>query len=68
VRWVEVVEIAVGAVVVRAVAADAARVGWVALRPQGQAATAPAPTAATGCRTWQASPAIRKNVPGAGRK
>jgi hypothetical protein len=52
VRWVEVVEVEAAAVVVLAVAADAGRAGWVALRPPDPVVTVSAPTVGTGCRTW----------------
>jgi len=66
VRWVEVVE--ADAVVVLAVAADAGRAGWVALRPPGRAVTVSAPNAGTERRTWSVSLVTRKSAPSAARR
>jgi len=68
VRWVEVVEAEAAAVVVLAVAADAGRAGWVALRPPGRVATVFAPTAGTVSRTPLDSLVTRGNAPSAARR
>jgi hypothetical protein len=68
VKWVEVVEAVVGAEVAPGAAADAARGGWVAPRPRGQAATAFAPTVDTRSRMWQASPVTRRSARSAARR
>jgi hypothetical protein len=52
VRWVEVVEVVVGAAVAPVVVVAVDRAGWVAPRLPGRTATASAPAAGTGCRTW----------------
>jgi hypothetical protein len=52
VKWVEVVEVVVGAAAAPVVAVVVDRAGWVAPRLLGQMATAFAPTAGSGCRTW----------------
>ena len=71
-KWVKVVEVVVAAVadavVVLAVAADAGRAGWVALRPPVQAVTVSAPTAGIESRTLSDSPATRRNAPSAARR
>jgi hypothetical protein len=51
VRWVEVVEVVVGAAVAPVVAVAVDRAGWVARRRLDRPATASAPIAGTGCRT-----------------
>ena len=65
-KWVKVVDVEV--VAAQAAAADADRVGWVALRPPGPEVTASAPTAGTGSPTWQASPATKRNAHSAARR
>ena len=77
-RWVKVVEVeagavvvltvAVDAVVVPAVAADAGRAGWVALRPPVRTETVFAPTAGTGRRTSSVSLVTRRNAPSVARR
>jgi hypothetical protein len=52
VKWAEVVEVVADAAAVPVVAAVVGQAGWVALRLLGRAATASAPTAGTGYRTW----------------
>jgi hypothetical protein len=68
VRWVEVVEVEVAVVVVLAVAADAGRAGWVALRLPGRAVTVSAPTAGTVSRTPWDSHVTRRSAPSAERR
>jgi len=60
VRWVEVVE--ADAVVALAVAADAGRAGWVALRPPVRAETVFAPTAGIESRMSSVSLVTRGNA------
>jgi len=72
VKWVKVVEVVVAAVadvvVALAVAADAGRAGWVALRPPVRAETAFAPTVGTESRTSSVSLVTRGNAPSAARR
>ena len=71
-KWVEVVEVVAAAVadvvVALAVAADAGRAGWVALRLPGRAVTVSAPTAGTVSRTPLDNPVTRRNAPSAARR
>ena len=67
-KWVEVVEVEVAAVVVLAVAADEGRAGWVAPRPPGRMAIASVPTAGTRSRTLSVSLVTRKSAPSAARR
>jgi len=66
VRWVEVVEMA--SVVVLAVAAEAGRAGWVALRPPDRVVTVSAPTAGIESRTSPVSLVTRGNAPSVARR
>jgi len=68
VRWVKVVEVEADVVVALAVAADAGRAGWVALRPPGRAVTVSAPTAGTGSRTEWVCLVTRRSAPSAARR
>jgi monomeric isocitrate dehydrogenase len=68
VRWVEVVEAEAVAVVVLAVAADAGRAGWVALRPLDPVVTVFAPTAGIESHTSSVSLVTRKSAHSAARR
>jgi len=68
VRWVEVVAAEVAAVVVLAVAADAGRAGWVALRPPVRAEIVFAPTAGIVSRTPLDSHVTRRSAPSVARR
>ena len=59
-RWVEVVE--ADAVAALAVAAEAGRAGWVALRPPVRAVTVSVPVAGTERRTSPVSLVTRRNA------
>ena len=56
------------AVVALAVAADAGRAGWVALRPPVRAETVSAPTVGIENHTSSGSLATRRNAPSAARR
>ncbi len=67
-KWVKVVEAEAAVVVALAVAADAGRAGWVALRPPVQAVTVSAPTAGIESHTLSGSLVTRRNAPSAARR
>jgi hypothetical protein len=68
VRWVEVVEVEVAAVVELAVVADVGRAGWAVDRPPVPVATACVPIVATRSLTQLECPVTRRGAQSAARR